>query len=299
MTKDKRLRSLAEVSQKELRRAWYDCALTTRRVAGNFYYAFIFLPKDKRRGIQSLYSFLRIGDDIADSSARDAGKQLSGLEKRLDLCYAGYYNDSSTLALAHAIGQFGFQREHFTDMFLGLKSDLTVKRYKTFEELKLYCYRVASTVGLLCLRIFNADTPKARIYAENLGIGMQLTNILRDIKEDYTRDRIYLPQEDFSRFKVLSGKSLFNNNSTLKDIVHYEGTRAQYYFERARKSFPPELEKELFAAEIMGKIYKMILEKILKSDNFDQRITLTRKEKLSVGYQVISGIGKKKKDLRV
>jgi len=280
---------LEDASLTELRQAWQHCALVTRRAAGNFYYAFIFLPKGRRRGIQALYAFLRAGDDAADSEQGNRDELLNRVKERLDLCYAGYFSDNLTLGLAHAIKKFKFPRKHFDDMFLGLKSDLDVNRYETFSELHQYCYRVASTVGLLCLSIFDADTPKARIYAENLGIGMQLTNILRDLQEDFDRNRIYLPAEDLRKFG-LDDSNFFSNNtrSQLAELIHWEAERADSYYEKASNEFPGELRGRLIAASIMGKIYQTILQRIKTAKDHCNRIELSRREKLAIGYKVIT-----------
>lgn len=283
------IKRLEDATTAQLRQAWQYCALASRQAAGNFYYAFIFLPRDRRRGIQSLYAFLRAGDDAVDSESADKTELLSKVKNRLDLCYKGYFSDNLTLALAHAIRKFNFPREHFYDMFLGLKADLTLKRYETFSELQQYCYRVASTVGLLCLKIFDADTREARIYAENLGIGMQLTNILRDLKEDFGRDRIYLPAEDLRKFGLDdSGMFSQDNQHKLRKLVLWEAERADSFYETASREFPKDLRRRLIAASIMGRIYQTILQRIKTAKYHDERIELSRREKLAIGYKVIT-----------
>lgn len=289
MIETKNSTHLDDASPTQLRQAWQHCALVTRRAAGNFYYAFIFLPKERRRGIQALYAFLRAGDDAADSEQGNKAELLNRVKERLDLCYEGYFSDSLTLGLALAIKKFKFPRKHFDDMFLGLKSDLNVNRYETFSELHQYCYRVASTVGLLCLSIFDADTPKARIYAENLGIGMQLTNILRDLQEDFGRNRIYLPAEDLRRFG-LNDSNFFsdNNRNQLGELITWEVERAESYYEKASNDFPCELRGRLIAATIMGRIYQTILQRVKTAKDHHNRIELSRREKLAIGYRVIT-----------
>ncbi len=280
--------ALEDASSQELEAAWKHCAAITRRAAGNFYYAFLFLPPEKRRGIYALYAFLRAGDDATDDDHVDSRGILQRLQHRLDLVFAGRYNDRLTLALAYAHRQFQFMRVHFEDMFLGLEMDLQPTIYHSFADLKLYCYRVASTVGLLCLRIFGVDTEDARKYAENLGIAMQLTNILRDIVEDYERGRIYLPVEDIERFK-LSREHLLSAeyHQQLVNLVRWEGSRAHEYYQLADSLMPLKHKRKLVASKIMGIIYRTILKKIMVNDRFDKRVELTRREKLTIARKVV------------
>ncbi len=179
---------------------------TNARVT-NFYYAFIFLPKEKRVAIEAVYAFARRGDDVVDSGMdpADAKAALDRYRQSLDACYAHDMSqlDSPELrALAVAIERFKIPRQPFEDLILGLEMDLAGARYETFEELSLYCYRVASTIGLICIEIFEYQNPRTRDYAVNLGKALQMVNILRDIQADAQRGRIYLPQEDLDRFGV-------------------------------------------------------------------------------------------------
>jgi len=281
------VRSLEQATAESLDRAWRSSAEIARRAAGNFYYAFIFLPVDKRRGTEALYAFCRVGDDLADDARSGKTARLEGLRRRLDLCYSGKYCDDLTLALADAVRRFGFERGHMDELLLGIESDLTVTRYQTFTELRLYCYRVASTVGLLCLKVFDCDTSAARSYAENLGIGMQLTNILRDLYEDHSRGRIYLPQDELVRFGISDG-SLFTpeNRPCLVELVRWEVQRAEQFFETAEAALTPELSTPLFAARIMGAVYRRILHRIAELDRFDRRVELPKREKLSIARSI-------------
>ena len=264
------------------------CAQIVRKAAGNIYYAFIFLPKAQRRGIEALYAFCRAGDDAADDLSPDPSSRLELLRRRLDLCYDARYTDPQTLALANAIRQFRLEREHFDDLLLGIESDLSITRYPSFKELRLYCYRVASTVGLLCLKIFGADSDAAREYAVQLGIGMQLTNILRDIREDWERGRIYLPLEDLARFGV-KGDDLFSHDQhdRLVQLVQWEVRRAEEHFEAAQNVMPASLKSKLVAARIMGGIYRAILERIKRLESYEQRVELSRMEKINIARSLI------------
>ncbi|MDP8228057.1 MAG: phytoene/squalene synthase family protein [Candidatus Electryoneaceae bacterium] len=289
------IQPLDSVSEKQLTQARKTCAAITHKHAGNFYYAFMFMEREKRLGIEALYAFCRIGDDLADESpSLDSAQVISTegfeqLHQRLDLCFQGFYTDDLTLSLADAIQRFGFERIHFDELLLGLESDLTMTRYETFEQLRQYCYRVASTVGLLCLKIFDCDTDKSRRYAEYLGIGMQLTNILRDLREDYDRGRIYLPQTDMKKFG-LEGDDLFAQAHVdrLEKLIHWEAERAEGFFIRAEVELTPDLRKQLVIARIMGAIYRKILERIIEHNQFDERIELTTWEKMQIARNVFA-----------
>ncbi|MDP8237920.1 MAG: squalene/phytoene synthase family protein [Candidatus Hatepunaea meridiana] len=280
---------LDNVSETELLKAHRKCSEIVKHSASNFYYAFVFLPTEQRYGIEALYAFCRAGDDVADDRSSGKTGLLQKLRKRLDLCYNEQYLDKSTLALAWAIKRFRFNREHFDDLLLGIESDLTVKRYATFNDLRLYCYRVASTVGLLCLNIFGCDNQDNRLYAENLGIGMQLTNILRDLKEDADRNRIYIPQEDLHRFDIIEDDIFAPaNNHSLIEMVRWEAERAKQFFQEAEAHLKQEMRKPMFAARIMGSIYEKILGNISKLERFEKRVELTAIEKLAIARMIFT-----------
>ena len=281
-------RSIEDADALELAEARRKCAEIVRNSASNFYYAFVFLPEDQRYGIEALYAFCRAGDDAADASSdSDSTGLIDRLQRRLDLCYKGMYIDDLTLSLADAVKRFKFDKQHFNDLLLGIKSDLTVKRYSTFDDLYRYCYLVASTVGLLCLKIFGCDNPQSRKYAENLGIGMQITNILRDLKEDMDRDRIYLPLVDLEKFD-LTEENLFEpaQHRKLVELVRWEVKRAEDFFQLADSYLQPEMLKPLFPARIMGVIYSKILDRIGKTDRYDKRVELSTAEKFSLARHI-------------
>ena len=280
---------LADADKTSLKKANRYCADLARSAAGNFYYAFSFLPTQQRRGVQAIYAFCRLGDDAADEVRTDPAAELQQLWEKLDICYEGYYKDDLTLALADTIHRFKLERSHFDELLCGLESDLTVNRYQSFEDLKTYCYRVASTVGLICLKIFGADTDKSRLYAEYLGIGMQLTNILRDMKEDMNRNRIYIPQEDLERFE-LTNEMIFatENLEKLIKLVKWEADRTEHFFRKADDIMPMDMKNRLFAARIMAAIYRKLLHRIKQLESFDSRIELTPLEKIHIAYKILA-----------
>lgn len=266
--------------------------------ATSFYYAFVFLPPEKRRAIEAVYAFARRGDDIADSglSPADAAEGLARYRQALEACYAGDKSrlDSPELrALAESIQRFKILRQPFEDLILGLEMDLTQKRYETFEELSLYCYRVASAIGLISIEIFGYRNPRARDYAVHLGTALQLVNILRDIQSDARRGRIYIPQEDLERFGLRPGELLAGAyHDPFIELMQFECDRARRYFDLARQMLPPEDRRSLVAAEIMAAIYWRLLGRIRKRcyNVFGERARLSRPLKLWTALAVYVGL---------
>jgi phytoene synthase len=280
---------LSEATDVELRQAWQNCAKIARRVAHNFFYAFLFLPRENRNGIYALYAFCRAGDDAADDGYQNPTAMINALKQKLTICYDGYYVDDVTLALSATIKRFQLPREHFDDLFLGLEEDISGTQIASFADLKLYCYRVAVTVGLLCLYIFECDDATSRRYAEYIGFGMQLTNILRDIEEDYEHNRIYLPPEDIDQFGLNQDNLLEACNSNkLHALIKWEGERARELFKAANMLYADKLPPKLRVAGIMAAFYHEILNLVIKGDRKNGQVTLTRRQKLSIAYKAIS-----------
>ena len=269
---------------------------TNQRVT-NFYYAFVFLPPEKRLAIEAVYAFARRGDDVADGGldAADAGTALARYRQALDACYA---HDLSQLdapelrALSEAIKRFQIPRQPFEDLILGLEMDLNGTKYETFDDLSLYCYRVASTIGLICIEIFGYQNPRTRDYAVNLGKALQLVNILRDLQRDAQRGRTYIPQEDLDRFGVRPGELLAGAyNDPFIELMQFECDRAQHYFDLARQVLPPEDRHSMKTAEIMAAIYWGILKRIQKRcyNVFGKRVRVPRPLKFWTALTVYLG----------
>lgn len=271
----------------------------TNARATNFYYSFVFLPPEKREAIEAVYAFARRSDDVADSDlpAEEARRQLELCRRDLDRCYqAGGLPDQDLTpelaALARAVHRFEIPREHFEELLRGIEMDLRPQHCRTFEELSLYCYRVASTIGLISIEIFGYKNPLTRKYAANLGMALQLVNILRDLQSDARRERIYLPEEDLKRFGVppesfLEGKP----RGRFIDLMEYESERARRYFAEARRALPPEDRRSMVIAEIMGAVYWRLLARI-KGRNyniFGDRVRLTRPRKFLIALSVFCG----------
>jgi 15-cis-phytoene synthase len=267
------------------------CAQLTRKSQSNFYYAFLFLSKEKRQAMYAVYAFCRSVDDVADGSAAADEKQrrLDEWRREIDRCYDGRPQHPITVKLAQSIDKFPIPKEHFDELIAGVEMDLTQHRYPTFRELYEYCYRVAGVVGLMCIEIFGYRNPKAKDYAVNLGVALQLTNIMRDLKVDAERGRIYLPQDELARFGYRED-DLWRGAYTpaFVELMGFAGSRARRYFHQARQLLAAEDRRSLLAAEIMGAIYYRLLETIEASRYrvFDRTITLATSHKLWIALSI-------------
>jgi phytoene synthase len=263
----------------------------------NFYYSFVFLPREKRRAIEAVYAFARRGDDIVDSGLApdEAARQITRYRQALDACYIEpqpAFEDPNLTALAECIRKFSISRQPFEDLILGLEMDLRGTPYETFDDLSLYCYRVASTIGLIAIEVFGYTDPRTRDYAVNLGKALQLVNILRDIQSDARRGRIYLPREDLERFGVRPGELLAGAyHDPFIELMQFECDRARHFFEVARQFLPPQDRRAMVAAEIMAAIYWRLLGRIQTRgyNVFGKRVRLPALEKLWIATSVYLG----------
>jgi phytoene synthase len=260
------------------------CAQITRRSRSSFYYAFILLPPERRRALYAVYAFCRFIDDIADDeSIREPAALLKRWREELERVYAGVPTRALSRALADSAHRFAIPRELFEEIIAGVEMDLSTKRYQTFAELRPYCYRVASALGLICIEIFGYRNPSAKLYAENLGLALQLTNILRDVREDAERGRIYLPLEDLERFNVSEDEILRGvYSANFVSLMDFEAKRAQELYAAAQSALAPEDRSTLLTAEAMRLIYAALLERIIKSNYrvLDRRHRLSAPHKL-------------------
>jgi phytoene synthase len=245
----------------------------------SFYYSFLVLPPRKRRAILAVWDFCRAVDDAVDVGEPGA-EPLAMWRAEVNACYIG--REAATpqgRALQPYIREFGLPRQPFEDLIDGVEMDLSHARYPTFRALAEYCRRVASTVGLICIEIFGYRDPRAQTYAVNLGMALQLTNIIRDIAADLAQGRVYLPTEDLVRFSV-SEDDLRAGVVTapVRDLLRFECERARYYYRCAADDLPAVDARSLVAAEIMGGIYFGILRRIERSgyDVFSRRIRVPR-----------------------
>ena len=268
--------------------AYEECRLITKREAKNFFYAFITLPAAKRRAIYAAYAFCRYCDDAVDEVASPEAKQaaLVNLTDRLDDAYQRQPEGPVFTALAHTAQIYDIPQRYFQDVIRGVEMDLANNRYQTYEELRLYCYRVASVVGLICLQIFGYRHPKAVEYAVDLGLAMQLTNILRDVQEDMARDRIYLPIEEIRSLRILGRGYLRNEvrNDAQRRLIAFQVQRAQALFQNGAKLLPYLSIRSRACPAVLAAIYTRILRRIASNDYnvFGGRISLSSREKLLV-----------------
>ncbi|HEY6301038.1 MAG TPA: presqualene diphosphate synthase HpnD [Candidatus Binatus sp.] len=260
------------------------CAQVTRRSRSSFYYAFILLPPERRRGLYAVYAFCRFIDDIADDeSIREPALLLKRWREELERVYSGAPTRALSRALADSARRFKIPRELFEEIINGVEMDLSRKRYQTWDELRPYCYRVASALGLICIEIFGYRNPAAKLYAENLGLALQLTNILRDVREDAERGRIYLPLEDLARFNVSEQEILGGVYSpNFVNLMDFEARRARELYALAQSELALEDRATLLTAEAMRLIYAALLERIIKSNYrvLDRRHSLSAPHKL-------------------
>ena len=262
----------------------------TRKSASNLALAFILLPRPKRDAMSALYAFCREVDDVADDETVHVEKRRILLsEWRADVKRA-CENQPPQFAVNRefqpVIKQFHLPFELFDDLIKGCEMDLDIKRYENFEALETYCYHVASVVGLLSIEIFGYKNPACRDYAIYLGKALQLTNILRDVKTDAARGRIYLPRSELKKFKVAEDEIL---NSKYSDryfsLASSIAGRAKQFYQLAQKTLPPEDRDSMVAAELMGSVYWQLLQK-LERGSFDvfgpQPLKLSKPHKLSL-----------------
>lgn len=262
----------------------------TRSSNSSFYYSFSLLPRQKREAIHTVYAFCRTTDDIVDEE-RDEAKKMALLQRwRTELEKALRGNSAFPLLnqLSVTATRFHIPVEHFYELIRGMEMDLSRTRYRTFEELREYCYLVASSVGLMCRKIFGYRNESTREYAINLGIALQLTNILRDIKDDAKRGRIYIPQEDMARFGYTED-DLLNSRYTPQfvELMRFECQRASSYYDLAREALQDEDKRFFFPARIMWSIYAHTLNRIVASDYnvFERRISISKFLKLLITFR--------------
>lgn len=241
------------------------CSSLTKKSRSNFYYAFLFLPRARREAMYAVYAFCRILDDVVDLGgvAEVQRRELARWRRELARCFEGAPEEPVAQRLAQVVKRFPIPRGALEAIIDGVEMDLDHSRYETFEDLYPYCYRVAGAVGLCCIEIFGYSDPRCREYAVNLGVALQLTNILRDIQADAERGRIYLPQEDLSRFGV-SAEDLKEGRYSpgFVELMGFEARRARQFYERAWAALPAQDARRLVAAEIMGRIYFALLRAI-------------------------------------
>ncbi len=275
--------------------AYAHCLRVAKRSRSSFLPAMRLLPPDKSRSLLAVYAFSRACDDIADEEGIEPGERLrrfADLRQLLHDAYAARTESPVGVALADTVRRYGIPKEHFAQLILGCEGDGTVTRYATFSELRTYCYRVASTVGLIGLEIFGYEDPVARDLGEDLGIGMQLVNILRDVKEDAARGRIYLPQEELREHGVTEDDILKGvMTDAFRQFMGMQAARAREFLDRGGRLVPLVMEDARRCPALIRASYAMLLDRIGGAgfDVFRRRIRLGMGEKLGLFFKAWTG----------
>ncbi len=270
------------------------CTAYTKKSGSNFYYSFLFLPKARREAMYTVYAFCKAVDSAVDEPPAGSNPQeeLKRWRNELDAVYRGTPTYPITVSLAHHVKALSIPKAYFEELIKGVEMDLFNNRYVTFDELSLYCYRVASVVGLICLHIFGVTSPRAQDYAVDLGMAFQMTNVLRDVGTDATLGRIYLPLDDLRACKYPEKALLKQTYSPeFKKLMQQETARAHHYYEKAHAALiglSRQERRALTVAEIMRGIYSRILKKIERSDYqvFGPRISLSTTHRMAIALGI-------------
>src|SRR6266853_2014916 len=241
-----------------------NAATITRQSNSNLALAFISLGRERRRDITIFYAFCRVIDDIVDCSELSvAAKRLRLAEWRNMLRAAVPGEPALARDVRALIDKYSLSPDMLEEIITGVEMDLSISRYATFDELRVYCYRVASVVGLLSIEIFGYRNLACKEYAIQLGLALQMTNIIRDVGKDLRAGRIYLPQEDLARFNY-SEQELQDrqHNDRFVQLMQFQAARARQFFARANETLPREDRRSMVAAEIMGSIYRGLLRRM-------------------------------------
>lgn len=266
------------------------CQQRAASSGSSFYYSFLFLPANRRRAITALYAFCREVDDVVDECTDPdiARTKLAWWRSEI----AGLFSDAPThpvsRALAPVLAEFSLPQIRFQQIIDGMEMDLTHDHYADFGDLQRYCYHVAGVVGLMAVEIFGYEDPETLRYAEDLGTAFQLTNIIRDVGEDARRGRIYLPQDELSRFGVPASDVLqLRNSSAFRALMRFQIERAESFYARALAALPQKDRRNQRAGLVMAAIYRSLLSEI-DADGcrvLDRRIQLTPIRKLWLAWK--------------
>jgi phytoene synthase len=276
-------------AEEALERSQAHCRRIARRAARNFYYGFLPLSREQHNAMCAAYAFARALDDVSDDAApRSTAERRAALadcRSALERGFKGDYGASAVLpALDEAAKRFDIPPQYFLELIDGVTIDLDPPRYRTFDDLYRYCYLVASTIGLICVHVFGYRSPEAPAYAEKLGVAFQLTNILRDLREDAGRGRLYLPEEDLERFGVTAGDVMEGKLERLRELLRFETDRAESYYREAGPLLGLVERRSRASLWILTAIYHGILERVRASqyDVFSKRAGLSHAEKTAI-----------------
>lgn len=270
------------------------CRWLTGLAQSHFSVSFRLLSKTRREAMEVVYAYCRVVDDVVDRagvSVQEANGELERWRRELSACENGFPTHPIAVALKRVLDRYSIPVDYPRQLIRGMEMDLSRQRYATFKELQEYCEHVASVVGLICVRVFGCTGPEADRYANRLGIALQLTNILRDLKTDMRDGRVYLPQQDLDRFGV-SEEALLAGRRTepFLKLMAFECQRAKRYFQEAQEALRLSGQGHLLLpARIMGRVYARLLDRIEASqfDVFSFRIAIPRKEQVKIALQCL------------
>ena len=287
--------SSAETST--VKEAYRHCARITRRSGSSFLAAFWMFPPEQRQAMHAIYAFCRLADDIADDpeTAGDRGALLSRWRAELVDAYLGKSSHPVVIALGDAVHRYKLPQEWFDSLLDGIEFDLAEEPIERFEDLERYCYRVASTIGLLVVGVRGVRGPAIDAYATQMGIAVQLTNVLRDVGDDARDGRIYLAREDLERFGVDPASILERRHSdALRELMAAYAERARIRYERAASQLPPELLRRLRPAQAMGAIYRELLDTIQARGFpcFEGPVRQSKRRRIAIAGSVWVGLGR-------
>jgi phytoene synthase len=271
----------------ELRAAYAWCKEYTKTRAKNFYYGFAILPEEKRNAIYAAYAFSGLVDDIADEldDRFEQERQLADARARLAACYEGKREGPLFLALGGAIDRFAVPHEYFKALVDGVEMDFTINRYASWDELYQYCYRVAAMVGLICTSIFGTrPDPAASDCAVAMGVALQIVNIMRDVREDAARGRVYFPADELAACGLDAAAILdCRVDERFVELMRFQGRRAHDYFEQGEQLLPLLDLRSRMCVNVLQGIYQEILKRIEMCgyDVLTRRISLSDREKLT------------------
>jgi len=263
-----------------LDQSYAHCRKVARLRARNFYYSFVLLRKDQKNAMCGMYAFMRFCDDLSDESGASAGAIERWRAELTEALEDRFSENPLWPAFCDSVRRYSIPHQYFFDMIEGVASDLTPRALRTFDELYRYCYHVASVVGMTTIHIFGFDAPEALTLAEKCGVAFQLTNILRDIREDRENGRVYLPSEDIDRF----GADLNSYDERFLDLMRFEAKRARAYYEESAPLLKMVHKKSRASLWALIEIYRRLLGRIERSGFrvLNRRISLPAWEKVGI-----------------
>lgn len=266
------------------------CQDRAARSGSSFYYSFLFLPPEQRRAITALYAFCREVDDVVDEIADPlvATAKLQWWRQEVGRLFDGTPQHPVTQALLEPVDRFGLDRAHFDAVLDGMQMDLDYNRYPDFATLEVYCHRVAGVVGLLSADIFGYRQTQTRDYARNLGIALQLTNIVRDVGEDVRRNRIYLPLDELKSYGIDTDQLVrLEQSPALGELLRFQVERARGFYRKAMELLPAEDRRAQRAGLVMGNIYARLLDEVAREGTATlvRKVSLTPLRKLWIAWR--------------